>query len=163
MNGRGNLWSPLHEATRSPPLSESASCVRTSLYLITHSSHGCKELLPGDPRPIDLKSSVAILVCHGWFQHDQVHGGFRHSSERLRNQLNRKVRAQNVSLNRVADRVLHFAEGRASRFDRLFRKHSGDLQLGQDPALLAIGHPPIHVAVPYMLQPGANTLPARET
>jgi hypothetical protein len=31
----------------------------------------------------------------------------------------RKVRAQSVSLNRVAGRVLHFGEGRASRFDRL--------------------------------------------
>src|SRR5260370_41748419 len=61
-----------------------------------------QKLIPGDPRPIDLKSTVAILVGHSWFQRDQVHSGFRHSPQHLRNQLNRKVGAQNVSLNRVA-------------------------------------------------------------
>jgi hypothetical protein len=29
-----------------------------------------KKLLPYDARPIDLKSAIAILTCHGWFRYD---------------------------------------------------------------------------------------------
>src|SRR3984957_2281916 len=110
---------------------------------------GGNTLLPCDPSPIDRKSTVTILLCHGWFQHDQVHGGFRPRSQHLRNQLNRNVHSENMPLNGIANHIMHFDEGRASGFDRLFRKHPGNLQLGQDSALLRIVHTPIYIAVPY--------------
>src|SRR5712671_2084390 len=92
-----------------------------------------KNLLPGDPRPIDLKSTLAILVCHTWFQRDQIDGGFRRSSQHLRNQLTWKVRAQNTLLNRAASHVLHFDEGRVSRFREIASKASPTPAVGTGP------------------------------
>src|ERR1700693_517747 len=122
----------------------------------------CTKLPPCDPGPINRKSTVAIFLCHGWFQHDQVHRGFRPRSQHLRNQLNRNLHSENMPLNGVANHILHFDERRASGFDRLSRKHPGDLQLRQDSALLRIVHTPIYIALPYMPQPGVNTLLARK-
>jgi hypothetical protein len=56
----------------------------------------------------------------------------------------------------VANRILHFDERRD--FDRFFRKHSREGQLGQDLALLRILDSPIHVGVPHVPQSGSNAL-----
>src|ERR1700704_3872948 len=121
-----------------------------------------KNLLPGDPRPIDLKSTLAILVCHTWFQRDQIDGGFRRSSQHPRNQLNWKVRPQNMLLNRVTNHDLELDERRATGVSRLLGEYLRHLELTQHLALLRMRNAPIHIAIPGVSQPRTDMLLPRE-
>src|ERR1700722_18096111 len=70
----------------------------------------------------------------------------------------RWVCSDNMLLNRVANRILHLDEWRASRLDGFLRKHPRGLQLDEDSAWLRIRHTPIRIPISHVSQPGAKTL-----
>jgi hypothetical protein len=53
-----------------------------------------------------------------------------------------------MPINGVANHILHLDKGRASGFDRLFRKHPGELRLGQGLGAAQECSHPIYIADP---------------